>query len=714
MTLPSAEQTFPAALSRDVDSWSPNPGFLGASHVSSNDLDDLMQDIPTFTFLNDPIESGTWFAPHFVHSPHATQLKLGQDVCQALTHVQPPSKHVSSSNKKAKSKSNSCAPATDTGLSSAKNRVKGSARIAKTKNYSGASASAIRKRARERKEHLFQAFAPLEKAKEALNPYSKSSRHFRQKSESLFLQLEKLIDEAICLDDASDFSSLSEASNLDMDSSYGSFFDIPLSDVSSSVFEQRNVHPERQTTALSSIQNSEPQSDEETPRPFQHLPLTYSCTYGPGDERCPYATSRKSDWIRHEESEKHWPQKRYMCMLCTEPRSDEELNPCCPYCSLSFPTIEEVYNHCLSCMEARRKGKTFTGAKTDHFQAHLVGVHQRPGLDTISAAWTYNHTTKWPRYCGFCTYHFKNWEERKHHVAEHFKKGADISNWDPLLHNPRRKTADEPGLPPRDNGEDDDDDDDDDHSHQHGRGMHSEFEATQSTYTSTTSSSSSSYDLSNYGYLDWDNNEGGWGQYNLEYEKRCSNSLAKYVNRPRKNRQDMKRTNPGHEAYENESTSDSCSTGNEASGSKPTNTVSRAFQESTIMATLQMGKLIILSSHHSQIPLNNDICTYFIDKPLTPFRNYLRVSNKALETVNDMYVRREDRPNHKRSPENVRIKREPPNVTFNSQRYVALSCMRSFLNAKSDIEVLESIIILVRIQGVQESLGNFPTGSHFR
>ncbi|THV51680.1 hypothetical protein BGAL_0102g00100 [Botrytis galanthina] len=645
MTLPSAEQTFPAALARDVDSWSPNPGFLGASHVSSNDLDDLMQDVPTFTFLNDPIESGTWFTPHFVHSPHATQLKLGQDSCQALTHVQPPSKHVSSSNKKAKSKSNSCTPATDNGLSSAKNRVKGSARIAKTKNYSGTSASAIRKRARERKEHLFQAFAPLEKAKEALNLYSKSSRHFRQKSESLFLQLEKLIDEAICSDDASDSSSLSEASNLDMDSSYGSFFDIPLSDVSSSVFEQRNVHPERQTTAPSSNQNSEPQSDEETPRPFQPLQPTYSCTYGPGDERCPYATSRKSDWIRHEESEKHWPQKRYMCMFCAEPRSDEELNPCCTYCSLAFPTIEEVHNHCLSCMEARRKGKTFTGAKTDHFQAHLVGVHQRPGLDTISAAWTYNHTTKWPRYCGFCTYHFKDWEERKHHVAEHFKKGADISNWDPLLHNPRRKTADEPGLPPRDNDEDDDDDDDDDdHSHQHGRGMYSEYEATQSTYTSTTSSSSSSYDLSNYGYLDWDNNEGGWSQYNLEYEKRCSNSLANYVNRPRKNRQGMKRNNSGHEAYENESTSDSCSTGNKASSSKPTNTVSRAFQESTIMATLQM------------------------DKPLIPFWSYLRVSNKALETVNDMYVRRENRPNHKRSPENVRIKREPPNVTFNSQR----------------------------------------------
>ncbi|TGO35321.1 hypothetical protein BHYA_0162g00090 [Botrytis hyacinthi] len=475
MNLPSAEQTFPAALSRDVDSCSSDTRFLGASHVSSNDLDDLMQDVPNLVFLDDPIESGTWFAPHFVHGLHATQLIPGRDSYQALTPFQPPSKHVSSFNKKTKSKSNACTPATDTRLSSATTRFKGSARISKIKKYpGGASASVIRKRAREQKEHLFQAFAPLEKAKEALKPYSKSSRNFRQKSESLFLQLEKLIDEAICSDDASDSSSMSEASNLEMDSAYGSFSDIPLSDVPSSVFEQRNVHLERQTIAPSSIQNSELHSDEETPRPFQPLSPTYSCTYGPGNERCPYATSRKSDWIRHEESEKNWPQKR--------------------------------------------------------------------------------------------------------------------------------------------------------------------------TYTTTTSSSSSFCDLSNNGYLHWDNNEGGWGKYNLDNEKRCSNSLASYVNRPRKSRRGIKRNNSGHEAYEKETTSNSHSTCHEALSSEPTNTVSRAYQESAIMTTLQ------------------------IDKPPTPFWNYLRVSNKALETVNDTYVRREDSPNHKISPENIRIKREPPNITFNSQR----------------------------------------------
>ncbi|KAF7901486.1 hypothetical protein EAF00_003707 [Botryotinia globosa] len=657
MTLPPAEQTSPTALSRDVDSWSPNPGFLGASHVSSNDLDGLMQDVPNLTFLNGPIELGTRFTPHFVHGLPATQLEPSQDSYQALVSVQSPSKHVSSFNQKAKSKSNAYTPATDAHLSGATTRVKGSARISKS-----ILGSRGRQCLRYQEKIKRTEGTPVSSAKEALKPYCRWSRHFKPKSESLFLRLEKLIDEDICSDDTSDSSSMSEASNLEMDSAYGLFSDIPLSDVSSSVFEQRNVHLERQTTAPSSIQNSELHPDEETPRPFQLLSPTYSCTYGPGDGRCPYATSRKSDCIRHEESEKHWPHKRYMCMLCAEPQSDEDLNPCCTYCSLAFSTIEEVQNHSLNCLEARRKGKTFTGVKTDHFQAHLVDFHHRPGIDTTSAAWAYNHKTKWPRYCGFCTYHFKDWEKIKNHVAEHFKKGADISNWNPLLHNPRRNPADEPSLPPRN-----DDDDDDNHSHQHGRGRTSGCEATQSAYTTPTSSSNSYCDLSNNGYLDWNDNEGGWGQYNFDYEKRCSNSLVNYDNRPRKNRQDMKRNNPSYEAYENKSTSESYSAGNKASRSGPTNAVSRAFIESTIMATLQMGKLIILSSHHSQISLNSDICTHFIYNPPTPFWNYLWVSNKVFETVNDTYVRREDSPNHKISPQNVRIKREPPNVTFHSQ-----------------------------------------------
>ncbi|TEY34253.1 hypothetical protein BOTCAL_0640g00040 [Botryotinia calthae] len=567
MTLPSAEQTFPTALSRDADSWLYKPEFMGASHVFSNDLDDLMQDVPNLAFSNDPIESGTWLTPHFVHGLHATQLEPGRDSFQALVPAQAPPNHVSSFNKEAKSKSSTPTLVTDTYLSSATNRVKGFARIGKIKKYpGGASASDIRKRARQRKAHLLKGFALLEKAREALQPYSELPRDFAILLESSF-----------------------KSSNSEMGSTYGSFSDVSLSEITNSVHEEQNINFERQTTRStpSSIQDSEVNPGEETPRPVQPSSTTYQCTYGPRGGRCQYSTSRKSDWIRHEESEKHWPQKRYMCMLCAEPKLDEDLNPCCTYCLLAFSSIEEVYSHSLNCIEARRKGKTFTGAKTDHFQAHLVEVHHRSGLDKISAAWTYNHTTKWPRYCGFCTYHFKDWEERKHHVADHFKRGADISNWNPALHNPRRKSVDKPDFSPRSEDDDDDDDNDDDNWHQHGRGRYATEEATQSAYTTVSSNSSSSYNPSNNSYLDWDNNERGWGQYNLESKERCSSSPMSCVNIPRKNRLGMKRKHSGHGAYENGITSDSYST-DHALSSNSTKTVLRHFQGTTVVVADQM------------------------------------------------------------------------------------------------------------------------------
>ncbi|KAM0172335.1 hypothetical protein ACHAPF_007482 [Botrytis cinerea] len=715
MALPSAGQTFPTALSRDADSWLYNTEFLGVSQVFSNDLDDLMQDVPNLAFSNDPIESGTGFTPHFVHDLHATQLEPGQGSFQALVPAQAPLNHVSSFNKEANSKSSTSTTVTDTYLFSATNRVKGSARIGKAKKYSrGASASSIRKRTRQRKAHLLKGFALLEKAREALKPYSELPRNFAILLESSFSQLEKIVEEAICSDDMSDSSSTPESSNSEMDSAYESISDVSLSEITNSVHEEQNINFERQTTepTPSSIHDSEVSQGEETPRPVQPSSPTYQCTYGSRGERCQHSTSRKSDWIRHEESEKHWPQKRYMCMLCAEPTSDEDRNPCCTYCLLAFSSNVEVYSHSLNCTEARRKGKTFTGAKTDHFQAHLVEVHHCSGLDEISAAWTYNHTTKWPRYCGFCTYHFKDWEERKHHVADHFKRGADISDWNPALHNPRRKSADKPDFSPRsDDDDDDDDDNDNDNWHQHGRGRYATEEATQSAYTTVSSEMNCFYPLSNDSYLDWGNNVVGWSQYNLDSKERYSNSLMSRVNIPRKSRQGMKRKHSDYGAYEPEFISDSYST-DHALSYNSTKTVLMHFQGTASAAAAQTGKWTTYSYHHSQLLPNSNATISYIDGSDATSWIYPPKSTTALETVNDAYVRRDDRSHHRISPENFRIKRALPRVIHNSERYVVLSSRRSLLIAKTVIEVIESMTTLIPIQVVQESLGNVLPGNN--
>ncbi|KAF7884139.1 uncharacterized protein EAF01_011562 [Botrytis porri] len=205
---------------------------------------------------------------------------------------------------------------------------------------------------------------------------------------------------------------------------------------------------------------------------------------------------------------------------------------------------------------------------------------------------------------------------------------------------------DEPGLSPRDGDDDDDDDDDDDNLHQNGRGRYPTYEATQSTYSTTSSDSSGSFDLSNNGYLDWNNNEGGWGQYNIDSEERCSNSLTSHINRARKNQHGMKRNNPGHDADDNEFISDSYSISEKALSPEPTNTLSTAFQgvETYKTSTTHIVGIATILKYH------------------------LTESTTAPETINDAYVRREDGSYHRISLAIMGIEREPSQVTLNSQR----------------------------------------------
>ncbi|KAJ8060829.1 hypothetical protein OCU04_009913 [Sclerotinia nivalis] len=525
MTLQSTQQTSSIALSRDESSRPFNPGFLSTSHNSPGSLNVQMQDVSDHTFFNVPVVMTTFSNSNNIHDLLKTQIQRDLDSCYASASISPVTNDVSSLNNRAQLKSSACPSSTKIYPRGASNRIIGPGRVVKVgKQRTSSSASIYKKESRARKAQLFKAFAPLEKAKNALYPYSMSSESFRQESESLFLKLEMLIDQAICSDHKSDSCSTSEPSNSDIDSAYRSFSGTSLSEFGSCALEKPNFDVESEAHRPESSDDLEDDINMNAGAPRLELPSepVYQCTFEARDKRCPYSTSRESDWVRHEESEKHWPQKRYMCLHCAEPQYNESLNPYCIYCLSEFPTRKEVLNHSLNCIEARKKGETFAGARTDHFRTHLTQVHQLAGLDKTSTSWTYKVTTKWPRYCGFCTYYFKDWESRKGHVALHFKEGADVSMWDPLLHKPRRQHGDEPSSLPR--NEDDDDDDDDDDSHQHGKGRHSINKAAPDTYYTSSNSSSSS---SSYVPQDvfWANGEVGWHQYKVEYEKTGWESL---------------------------------------------------------------------------------------------------------------------------------------------------------------------------------------------
>jgi hypothetical protein len=181
----------------------------------------------------------------------------------------------------------------------------------------------------------------------------------------------------------------------------------------------------------------------------------YYCTR----EGCTYSTHSCAEWKRHEESQKHSQQERFMCLECPQspPFVDVNGNPICEFCRTSFPSLGNLSAHYLQCQHAQRFGTTY--GRKDRLIAHLRDHHTTNNANQVAAAGRFTVDSKWPRQCGFCGVFFKTWDERMGHVASHFQEGLDISAWKLPL--PRSKDF-HPTFKPQPNYGDDSDDDMDD------------------------------------------------------------------------------------------------------------------------------------------------------------------------------------------------------------------------------------------------------------
>jgi serine/threonine protein kinase len=204
-----------------------------------------------------------------------------------------------------------------------------------------------------------------------------------------------------------------------------------------------HISTQTHVTVPGSIQSSDHDHNDIGERVYHH------CT----EKNCSKSFTRRSDWIRHEET--HWPQQRYLCLYCIPEGHMVDGSYWCGSCQCLTPNDWE--SHSLSCPGAQFKGKSFT--RWVHLRDHLFTAHRVP-VSTgkgLAQKWPYDPESDWPRQCGFCGKNFGDWKKRINHVGRHFtEEHATIDKWTiPFVLSPADVV--EPTLSYKD--EDDPDDD---------------------------------------------------------------------------------------------------------------------------------------------------------------------------------------------------------------------------------------------------------------
>ncbi|PTB69239.1 hypothetical protein BBK36DRAFT_1110591 [Trichoderma citrinoviride] len=156
----------------------------------------------------------------------------------------------------------------------------------------------------------------------------------------------------------------------------------------------------------------------------------FQCTF------CRQSFKKKYDWVRHERSI-HLP--GLDSWICKVPLPDDQSQvvwrvnhsePECIFCGETSPTDEHLQAHEFqSCAERPVSERTFT--RKDHLWQHLHKFHRcrkwdgwKPNLHLLQ-----HHQDTYESVCGFCQLKMHSWEERVHHLASHFRRGATMAEW---------------------------------------------------------------------------------------------------------------------------------------------------------------------------------------------------------------------------------------------------------------------------------------------
>lgn len=147
---------------------------------------------------------------------------------------------------------------------------------------------------------------------------------------------------------------------------------------------------------------------------------TFQCTF------CTETFRTKHDWQRHEKS-LHLSLERWVCA----PHGPRAVNPggqlSCIYCGVANPDDAHIESHNHStCQERSLEERTFY--RKDHLNQHLRLVHNVKFMDWSMKSWKVA-TPEIRSRCGFCGIVMDSWTIRVDHLAEHFKTGYSMKDW---------------------------------------------------------------------------------------------------------------------------------------------------------------------------------------------------------------------------------------------------------------------------------------------
>ncbi|KAI5459756.1 hypothetical protein BGZ63DRAFT_489736 [Mariannaea sp. PMI_226] len=147
---------------------------------------------------------------------------------------------------------------------------------------------------------------------------------------------------------------------------------------------------------------------------------TFQCTF------CTETFGAKHDWQRHEHA-LHLPLERWVCApegpSNRNPNTGEEF---CVFCGQVNPDDAHIQSHNYTlCQERSIHWRTFN--RKDHLNQHLRLVHNTKFTDLMKT-WKVPMPEIQSR-CGFCESALNTWDDRVHHLANHFKSGKTMADW---------------------------------------------------------------------------------------------------------------------------------------------------------------------------------------------------------------------------------------------------------------------------------------------